>query len=177
MDRKEFLTASGCCALALFGGAAKAAEASAAKPDPDRDFVTAWLTDLFEGLDSELDAEAKVRVMAACGKGCFRRHAFKTDIAKAGKGDIDHLVEAYHKNFEAWRKGDEVHIRFGEVSTVCYCPAAKFHPARAGDLHCECTRATHQAIFETALERPVKVEIVESLRRGGKTCHFVAHVG
>jgi len=30
--------------------------------------------------------------------------------------------------------------------------------------------------FETALGKQVKVEVVESLRRGGKTCHFVAHV-
>jgi len=41
---------------------------------------------------------------------------------------------------------------------------------------CECTRATRQTIFEAALERPVKVEIVESLRRGGRTCHFAATV-
>ncbi len=44
------------------------------------------------------------------------------------------------------------------------------------DVHCECTRATHQAVFETALGRPFRVEIVESLRRGGKTCHFIVHL-
>jgi hypothetical protein len=69
---------------------------------------------------------------------------------------------------ESWKYCDSIPI------ADTYCPAARFHPARPHDLHCECTRATHQAVFETALERPVKVEIVESLRRGGKTCHFVA---
>jgi len=40
----------------------------------------------------------------------------------------------------------------------------------------KCTRATHQAIFETALQRPFKVDIVESLRRGGMTCHFAVRL-
>jgi hypothetical protein len=48
-------------------------------------------------------------------------------------------------------------------------------PPKPDDLHCECTRTTHQSIFETALGRPIKVDVVETLRRGGKTCHFVAH--
>ena len=172
MNRKEFLASSGCCAVALLGAPAKADAAS-----DEKQFVTGWLTDLFEGLDTELDDAAKVKVMAACGKGCFRRHSFKTDIAKAGHGSLDKLMDAYKKNFEIWKEGEDVHIRFGARVAQCYCPAARYHPVRPHDLHCECTRATHQAMFETALERPVPVEIVESLRRGGVTCHFIAHVG
>ena len=176
MNRKEFMVASGmgCWALALFGGAP--ARADAAATDAEKEFVKNWMTDLFDAMYAELDEDAKVKVMAGCGKGCFNRHKFKTDIAADGKGNLDKLIEAYHRNFEAWREGDKVHIRFGEVSKVCYCPAARFHPVRPNDMHCECTRATHQAIFETALGRPIKVEIVESLRRGGKTCHFIATV-
>jgi predicted hydrocarbon binding protein len=58
----------------------------------------------------------------------------------------------------------------------CFCPVSQYHPRRPHDMHCECSRATHQAIFETALGRPVKVEILESVRRGDKTCHFRAHL-
>jgi hypothetical protein len=115
--------------------------------------------------------------MAGTGKGCFRRHSFKTDIARDGKGDLDKLLAAMKRNFEVWREGDVVHIRFGKEVKQCFCPVARLHPARPHDMHCECTRATQQAIFETALERPVKVEIVESVRRGDKTCHFIARVG
>lgn len=89
---------------------------------------------------------------------------------------MDKLIEAYHANFEAWKEDNTVHIRFGEVSPGCYCPATKFRPTKPNDLHCECTRATHQAIFETALGRPIEVKILESVRRGNKTCHFVATV-
>jgi hypothetical protein len=178
MNRKEFFAASakagfGCCALAVLGRPAAAAGDAAAQ---EKTFVTNWLSDLFAAMDEDLDQETKVKLMAACGKGCFARHSFKTDIARDGKGDVDKLLAAYKRNFEVWREGDRVHVRFGEVVKECYCPAARYHPARPGDMHCECTRATHQAIFETALERPVKVEIVETVRRGAKTCHFIAHL-
>jgi hypothetical protein len=35
---------------------------------------------------------------------------------------------------------------------------------------------TLQSIFETTLGRSINVEVLEALRRGGKTCHFAAHV-
>ncbi len=136
-------------------------------------FVENWLTDLLDTIDAELDQETKVKLLAGCGQGCFRRHEFKQEIARQGQGSLEKLIEAYKQNFEIWQEEEQVHIRYGEVSPRCYCPAAQGRPARPGDLHCECTRATHQAIFETALGRPVKVEVVESLRRGGKTCHFL----
>ena len=183
MNRKEFFEASakaglGCCALALLGSAAKAETVATDVPavDPEKQFVKNWLEDLFAALDTELDEATKVKVMAGCGVGCFRRHAFKTDIARDGHGDLDKLLEAMKRNFHVWREGELVHISFGETVKQCFCPAARYHPVRPHDMHCECTRATQQAIFETALMRPVKVEIVESVRRGGKTCHFVATV-
>jgi hypothetical protein len=172
MHRKEFL---GCCGLTLLHGAAPAQQASEA--DREKQFVTNWLTDLFDTIDAELDEKTKVKLLAGCGRGCFRRHSFKQDIARLGKGSVESLLEAYKKNFQVWREDNLVHIRYGAVSKQCYCPAARYHPAKPNDLHCECTRATHQTIFETALGRAIDVKIVESLRRGGKTCHFVAHVG
>jgi hypothetical protein len=157
MDRKEFFKKSlqsglGCCGLlGLSREAAAAAPPRPAEQEPpaDRDslFVQNWLSDLLAAMDAQLDREARVK-----------------------------LMEAYKKNFEIWREGDLVHIRYGEVSDHCYCPAANYRPAKPGDIHCECTRSTHQTIFETALGRPFKVDIADSLRRGGKTCHFIVHL-
>lgn len=186
MDRKEFLEKTlksglGCCALLALNQDAPASAAPAPADEPSRtqfekEFVQNWLSDLLETMDAELDEKTKVRLMEGCDRGCFRRFQFKQDIANQGKGDLQKLVAAYKKNFEIWQEGDLVHIRYGEVSSHCYCPAAYYRPAKPHDLHCECTRTTHQTIFETALGRPFKVDILESLRRGGKTCHFVVHV-
>jgi hypothetical protein len=166
----------GCCALALFDRDASSQTVTPSEADREKEFVMNWMADLFDSIEAELDEKTKVKVMAGCGRGCFRRFQFKQDIARLGMGSVESLVDAYKKNFEVWREGSLVHIRYGAVNKQCYCPAARYHPAKPHDMHCECTRATHQTIFETALERPIQVEIVESLRRGGSTCHFVAHV-
>jgi hypothetical protein len=192
MNRSEFIRTSAqlacasCFALA-FGSGASATEATApATPSPtpvdealkqaqnENAFINNWLTDLFEAIETEVDPAAQLKLMQACGRGCYRRHQFKQDIAAAGKGDPEKLIAAYRKNFGIEREGDLVHIRYGDH---CFCPAARNRPARPNDLHCECTRATHQTVFETALGRPVKVELLETVRRGGKTCHLVAHLG
>lgn len=139
----------------------------------EKEFIQNWFSDLLDAVETELDHDTQVRLIEACGKGCFRRFAFKQEIAHQGQGSLENLIAAYRKNFEVWLDGDQVHIRYGEVSPGCYCPAARFRPAKDGDLHCECTRTTHQTIFETALGRPFKVAVLESVRRGGQTCHFV----
>jgi hypothetical protein len=177
VNRKEFYrAASGCCALALFDVEAGAQAPAPSEADVERTFVKNWMEDLFDAMYEELDEKTRVKLMAGCGRGCFRRHEFKQEIARQGKGSVERLIAAYKRNFEIWREGGLVHIRYGAVNKQCYCPAARYHPTKPNDMHCECTRATHQTMFETALERPIPVRIVESLRRGGTTCHFVADV-
>jgi hypothetical protein len=142
----------------------------------EKAFIEGWLSDLLDAMQVELDEPTRIRLMAGCGRGCFLRHAFKQELAAQGRGSLDQLLIALRNNFEAWQADDGVHIRYGEISARCYCPVL---PERTGDpdeLHCQCTRATHQAIFEAALGYPVQVEIIETLRRGGKTCHFLARV-
>jgi hypothetical protein len=57
--------------------------------------------------------------MSGCGRGCFRRFEFKQDIARLGKGSVESLLEAYKRNFEVWREGSPVHIRYGAVNKQC----------------------------------------------------------
>lgn len=141
-----------------------------------KEFIQNWLADLLATMDRVLDRETISRLMAGCGRGCFDRHKFKQEIAASGRGDLEKLIAAYKRNFEIWKEGQTVHIRYGETSPGCYCPAASYRPPAANDPHCDCTRATHQAIFETALGRPFQVEVLESVRRGGRTCHFLVRL-
>ncbi len=188
MNRSEFLRTSASlacasCATLVLGTRAEAADQAATmtpvdealkRAQADNQFTNNWLDDLFDGIDAEVDPDVQLRLMQGCGRACFRRHKFKTDIAAAGKGDVDKLLVAYKRNFRIEREGGLVHIRYG--GGKCFCPAARDRPGRPNDLHCECTRFTHEAIFETALGRHVPVELVETVRRGGKTCHLVAHL-
>lgn len=190
MKRSEFLRTSsrfacGSCLALLAASRLDAADPPTADPvtpvdealkraQAENAFVNNWLTDLFEAIDREVDPAVKLKLMQACGQGCYRRHQFKQDIAEAGRGDVDKLLAAYRRNFGIEREGDLVHIRYG--GGKCYCPAARNRPARPDDLHCECTRFTHETVFSTALGRPIRAELVETVRRGGKTCHILVHL-
>ena len=186
MDRKTFaqkLTLMGLCPFVIQNLAGS--EISIAETQQDdklqviqsqKQFVENWLADLLESIDKNLDRETQEKIVAYCGLQCFNRHQFKKDIAINSEGNLEKLIENYSKNFEIWKDGETVHIRYGEVSNQCYCPAANYRTPKPNDIHCECTRNTHKAIFETALGRPFRVDIAESLRRGGKTCHFIVHL-
>jgi len=172
----QYLVGLGACPLMLANVNAHAARPAVNEVNPATEptFIENWLSDLLNTMDKTLDRETQEKLLAGCGRGCFDRHAFKQDIAAKGKGNFDELLKAYHEFFEAWVEDDKFHIRFGETSSRCYCPVVQNIKPKPNDIHCECTRATQQAILETAFGRPVNVEIVETLRRGGKTCHFVA---
>jgi hypothetical protein len=144
--------------------------------ESQKKFIQNWLSDLLESMDKNLDRATQEKIVAGCGVACLNRHQFKKDIAIAGTGNLDKLIEAYKKNFEIWKDGNTVHVRYGEVSKQCYCPAANYRESRPDDIHCECTRNTHKAIFDTALGSNFRVDVAESLRRGGKTCHFIVHL-
>lgn len=174
MDRKDFLKI-GCCGLVALA----ATPGFAQKPSCDDrlNFVQNFLTDLIETIDTEMDEATKVKVMSGCGRGCYRRFKFKQDIAAKGKGSVDKLVEALKANFEVWREDDKVHIRYGAVNTNgCYCPAANYRAGKPNDIHCYCTRAMHQAIWEAALGKAPQIDILQSVRRGDPTCHFLVHL-
>lgn len=179
MERKDFFRACGCLMLGATGMASAQPAPAMAQDDraaQERDFIVGWLNDLLDTAERTLERDTLVKLMGGCGTGCFQRHKFKSDLAVAGKDDLDKLIKAYDQYFEIWREGDIIHIRYGETSKRCYCTVAQYRPAKKNDLHCECTRGTHQAVFEAALGRPFRVEIAESLRRGGKTCHFLVHL-
>ncbi len=179
MDRKAFLKASlGAVAASVAatslpaGGGESACAQDLESARREGAFVDAWLTDLFDAIEADGDRAAGVRLLEACGRGCYRRHPFKQEIARRGAGSLENLERAYRESFESWIEDGALHIRYGKVSKGCCCPAARHRPARPHDLHCECTRATHRSVCETALGRPCRVEILESVRRGGRTCHF-----
>lgn len=187
MDRKEFLHSScagGVCSAALIArslGIAPAQAQTAQSEDietikAEKEFVEHWTADLLDSMADVLDRDTQVKIVEGCGRACFNRFQFKQGIAAAGKGDVDKLIEAYNQYYDARREGNVVHLQYRGSENGCKCPAAKNRPSQPDDIHCECTRATQQAIFETALGRPIKVEIVESRRRGGNVCRMLVHL-
>jgi hypothetical protein len=181
MNRKEFLKKSlqgglGSGALLVMNSTVRAEEdPSAVKRE--KEFIENWLTDLLDTMADELDEATQIKLIEGCGHGCYRRHQFKRDIARQGEGDLEKLMAAYRKIFgNVEKEGDQVHIRFNSREHGCFCPVLKNKPSKIDALHCHCHKMTHELVFQAALGRPFKAEVLESVRRGGEQCHFVVHL-
>ena len=198
LKRKDFLAAlgkTGVCMCAA-AGASRAALAGqtapqASKPGdktPERaskrmEFVDGWLGRFFQAVDGTLDEGARERLMVANGRSCF--------AAYAGPAKKEPGPDALDK-FKAWIKeqgkdrgyrldGDAISFEFvgsaetGQASPegICLCPTAEAQ--KAGTLSptfCLCSVGYVQEMHERMLGRPVKVELVEAVLRGGKRCKF-----
>ena len=186
MTRKEFFTtglsAGLCCCATPLAAVDPAAGGPVEPASPlarDKAFTDNWLADLLATMETILDEPARIRLMEGCGRGCFTRHRFKTEIAAAiaaAGGTREALLETYQRRWDAWFEGNTFHIRIraSGPTPACRCPVLRDHPAGHGAMHCHCTKGTHQAVLEAALGRPVRVEIVDTVRRGGSSCHFIA---
>lgn len=122
-------------------------------------------------MDKELDETTRVKLIEGCGRGCYNRFKFKKDIAQKGKCDIDKLIESYSQYFVICMEGEFVHVRYGKVSKQCYCLQGKFVPHNQTIY----IVIAHVLLIKLSSKQPchpVKVDILETLRKGGKTCHF-----
>jgi predicted hydrocarbon binding protein len=159
MNRKEFLAAGAVLAAAR--------TAAAQEPDARSKFQQAWVASLMENLDRQFDRPARVALMESCGRSCARRGA-----VKMAAGGVDKLIEALagHLGKEnARREGETVHLTY----TKCYCPLVGDGPPRLPDTWCECSRGWVLEVFSAAAGKPVQVELLESIKRGGQQCRFV----
>lgn len=127
MNRKDFfcssLSASVCAGCFLLPASSVIASVSSLNVDEkylqllqEKEFIQNWLSDLISTIEYELDESTRLNLLAGRGQGCFHRFKFKSDIAEKGKGDLNKLIEAYRTNFEVWKEGNAIHIRYGEVS-------------------------------------------------------------
>ena len=87
MDRKTFIARSlgavvAALALPAAGGGAEDAPCATRLEGAEAEsaFVNNGLDDLFDGIEAEPDDRMKVRLLEACGRGCYQRHAFKQEL-------------------------------------------------------------------------------------------------
>ncbi len=175
MNRKEFVSA-----LAVLGAApicsCGAPDAAAAEaPSAAEKFKQEWLTALLSNMDAQLDENARRKLMESCGRACARRGA-AAGLGKAAEGSLDRLVAALEKILgpgNASRDGDVVHLRY----TRCYCPLVGGGPERLSPTYCNCSRGWAMEVFESVSGKPVSVELLGSIRRGGPDCRFAIRMG
>ncbi len=196
ISRKEFLHRSavvgGCCGLAalasaLPGVAEEAADAACKKLDPKfstcQDKVDQGqkvIQRIISQMDAKLDKNTREQIMEACGRLC---HGGTPEAQrKRTPEELKGFLEYMKKTFPVEESGDETLIRFHYRQNprglkpeegYCLCPIFEVPPEGVSPTFCHCSVGYVTAIFEQGLGKPVKVELTQSVLRGGKTCAFL----
>ncbi len=147
------------------------------------EFGDGWLRRFFEAVDGTLDEPARKRLMTANGKACFAAHAgppkpkpgpdalekFTSWVADKGK-DRGYAIDGKVISFAFLGSAET-----GQASpeNVCLCPMAEAQkPGAFSPTYCLCSVGYVKEMHERILGRPVEVELVDSVLRGGKRCAF-----
>lgn len=138
--------------------------------DPNQKFKEDWITSLMQKLDSQLDEQTRVKLMESCGRDCARRGAIR--LAESCKGDVEKLVKTlaeYLGKENSYIEGSVIHLGYSK----CLCDLVAEGPERLSDTYCICSRGWVLEMFETAAQKPVKVELLQSIKRGHPSCKFL----
>lgn len=129
-----------------------------------------WIGTLMTNLDQYLDEETKVKVLETCGRACITQSLIKKAKACNEKAkDVNDFLDRFGKMYShLQREGDDVYI----VYSKCYCPLVKDYPNDLSPSWCNCSRGWIKQLFESALDRPVQVELKKSIVQGDECCRF-----
>jgi predicted hydrocarbon binding protein len=133
-------------------------------------FVHNWILNLMEKMDEHLDEEVKINLLEECGRACAESHA--KEEALKHRGDLDGWLGVFKK----WVGSDNVRMEDNAVRLTyskCLCSLVQDRPPLMSKTYCNCSRGWLKETFETVMEKPVGVELEDSIMQGGKNCRFI----
>ncbi len=184
MDRKDFMKSLGslCAGAGLLGcgcGRLLALEEEAQEETPLSEkfaFAQGYVKRLFDILDRDLDPAGRARLVEAMGSACYESWN-KDNTPKPMSLDefVAFLKKRSGENI-ARREGNIIYYGYaakpGVPITRCGCPIVEKGPDGLSTTYCQCTVGFLRTMFSGYLGKPVQVEILEAIKRGGKTCRF-----
>lgn len=182
MDRKEFLNAcaAGVCTCAA-SGLIPASSLSAAQTPPPEDwrlrFVRQRYARMLQILADRMDEKALNQTLLDMGSFCS---SLWDQTVIQHRGDFDGFRKLIQQGSSgddvAWDRQKGVITMTSPERSDCFCPLNSCHQ-NTPPVVCNCSLGWQQHTWETFLQKKVRVELKESVLRGGKRCVFEIHVG
>lgn len=171
MNRRTFLKdcLGGACSCAALGVAPKLAQADPTAPDWRLPFIQARYGRLLGILSAQVGDDALDDTLRQLGRFC----ATGTPLMEKHRGHIDDYIrESTASSGEtiAYDREHGVITITGPERTECFCPLVDHRICPKSV--CNCSKGWLQQVYETVLDRPVEVRLLESVVHGGKRCAF-----
>lgn len=145
---------------------------------PDR---ALWWKSAIEKLEKEKGKDIAENIMRLCGQKCCGKGIRKT--AKRLMNESKSIEEFLTRASTDGLKEGEVEYKLMDERTIigtfyrCFCKqVSQAKPPFKNMTYCQCSAEFHKQYFQTALEKPVSVEMTQSIISGAKTCKFIIHI-
>jgi len=175
VNRKQFLKDSACSVcLSATAGVVSTADLSAAGQAKAEDwrlpFVKRRYTKLWDILSERMDDATLNQTLRELGTYCS---SLGDEWIKKHRGDFDAFCKSIKQSISAdtvtYDPERNVIIMASPERTECFCPLFGDNTSK---VICNCSLGWQQHTSETFLQKKIKVELKESVIRGGKRCVF-----
>ena len=132
-----------------------------------------WIEDLLGAAKDTNDPQA-IKLLEGCGWGCAMRKNTPANMEQLRQAAANcktrsdyaaFLNELMPVRIEEAEDGIVMHLG----KTECSCPVAK-DLTQNTEMLCECTRGHEITTWSAFFGKPIEIEIVESILRGGNDC-------
>ncbi len=155
----------------------------------DKKKTALFLKNAMQKLDDMVDEKTRTRIMQECGYNCAKKNHRVIDRALAHRSKFKTLEEFLDAEQEKPMKGTKL-IREGNILYQFYTPQAFTRPMRCycglfrelpkeetvSITYCNCSKGFVEKYWEAVLQRPVKVDIIQSAISGAEECKFAIHL-
>ena len=144
-----------------------------------------WIKSLMDNMDALLDENTKIMLMNACGRSCYlNAFGVASDKKPSPEAADRYLLGLERAGFKVEKGGESTTIHFGWAGEqnpqglslkegYCMCPLVENEIPGLSPSYCNCSAGYVAESMERFTGRKVRsVEILESVKRGGKDCRF-----
>ena len=135
-----------------------------------------WIHDLMDNLVNAAGVDQAKTVMTVCGQQCIGKSLLvKARKLKTEAQDLNELIDTLNESRigggKLVRKEDLIYASYDR----CYCGSVSKTIQPISPIYCQCSCGWYQKLFETLFDKPVRVELVDSIIHGADACRFIIH--
>jgi predicted hydrocarbon binding protein len=128
---------------------------------------------LMDNFEKHFPENVRIKVMENCGRSCIGATIIqKAKKIKKNAKNLKELVDGFNKQHIG---GGKLKLEGNKIYAVydrCYCGMVNKAKEKFSSTYCNCSRGWLLELFEKVFEKPVKIDLIESIIQGAKTCKF-----
>jgi hypothetical protein len=155
----------------------------------DKKKIAQWVKGAMERLDASVDENTRVQVMLNCGYNCATKNHRVIERAVGRRKKFASTDEFLAAEEENPMKGTKL-VREGNILYQYYTPQAFARPMRCycglfkglptedkvSPTYCNCGKGFAEKYWEAVLQKPVKVDLLQTAISGAKECKFAIDI-